>query len=34
MASKQKIILNQPQAIPLDRLRLSEANVRRVKTGL
>ncbi|HET6525441.1 MULTISPECIES: ParB/RepB/Spo0J family partition protein [unclassified Sphingopyxis] len=31
MASKQKIILSQPQAIPLDRLRLSKANVRRVK---
>src|SRR3546814_17183308 len=33
MASKQKITLNQPQAIPLDRLRLSDANVRRVKHG-
>jgi ParB family chromosome partitioning protein len=33
MASKQKITLNQPQAIPLDRLRLSDANVRRVRPG-
>src|SRR3546814_4048790 len=33
MASKQKITLNQPQAIPLDRSRLSDANVRRVKPG-
>ena len=33
MASKQKITLDQPQAIPLDRLRLSDANVRRIKPG-
>src|SRR3546814_18155624 len=33
MASKQKITINQPQAIPLDRLRISDANVRRVKPG-
>ncbi|WP_422060787.1 ParB/RepB/Spo0J family partition protein [Sphingopyxis sp.] len=33
MASKQKITLDQPQAIPLDRLRLSDANVRRVRPG-
>lgn len=33
MASKQKITLDQPQAIPLDRLRLSGANVRRIKPG-
>ena len=34
MASKQKIILSPSRDIPLDRLELSQSNVRRVKAGV
>lgn len=34
MTASQKITLNQPQGIPFNKLILSQANVRRVKTGI